>query len=56
LASTVSSLGSGVILAYAGFTTLGVIGAALALIPLAALAWQALSPAKVAQSTAVSPD
>jgi MFS family permease len=43
LASAVGSLGSGVILAYAGFTALGVIGAALALIPLAALAWQALS-------------
>ena len=42
VASAVSSLGSGVILAYAGFTALGVIGAALALIPLIALAWQAL--------------
>ena len=42
LASAVSSLGSGVILAYAGFTALGVVGGALALIPLAALAWQGL--------------
>ncbi|MEO7911057.1 MAG: MFS transporter [Roseiflexaceae bacterium] len=56
LASAVSSLGSGVILAYAGFTALGVIGAALSLIPLVALAWQGLSPAQVAQATVVSPD
>jgi MFS family permease len=42
LASAAASLGSGVILAYAGFTALGMIGAALALIPPAALAWQAL--------------
>jgi MFS family permease len=56
LASAISSLGSGVILAYAGFTALGVIGAALALIPLAALAWQGLSPAQVAQTTPLSSD
>jgi MFS family permease len=43
LASAVSSLGSGFILAYAGFTALGIISAALSLMPLAALAWQAFS-------------
>jgi hypothetical protein len=42
LASAVGSPSSGVILAYAEFTALGGVGAALALIPLAALAWQAL--------------
>jgi MFS family permease len=52
LASAVSSLGSGVILAYAGFTALAVIGAALALIPLAALAWQALSDHPTPQAAA----
>jgi len=50
LASAVSSLGSGVILAYAGFTALGVIGAALSLIPLAALAWQGLRSYPTPQS------
>jgi MFS family permease len=43
LASAASSLGSGAILAYAGFTALSVIGAVLAIVPLAALAWQAMS-------------
>jgi MFS family permease len=43
LASAIGSLGSGVILAYAGFTALSSVGAALAVLPLAALAWQALS-------------
>jgi MFS family permease len=43
LSSAFSSLGSGIILAYAGFATLGLIGAALALLPLAALAWQSLT-------------
>jgi MFS family permease len=44
LASAVSSLGSGFILAYAGFTALAGVGAALALIPLAALAWAPTTP------------
>jgi MFS family permease len=42
LASAAGSLSSGVILAYAGFAALGAVGAALALLPLAALAWQAI--------------
>jgi MFS family permease len=42
LASAISSLSSGVILAYGGYTTLGVVGALLSLFPIAALAWQAL--------------
>ncbi|MEP7191103.1 MAG: MFS transporter, partial [Roseiflexaceae bacterium] len=56
LSSAVSSLGSGAILAYAGFAALGMIGAVLALVPLAALAWQALSPARVAQPAPLSSD
>jgi MFS family permease len=43
LASASSSLGSGVILAHFGYTALGLVGASLALVPLAALAWQRLA-------------
>jgi predicted MFS family arabinose efflux permease len=42
LASATGSLSSGVILAYAGYTALGGAGAALAALPLVALAWQVL--------------
>jgi MFS family permease len=47
LASAGSSLGSGFILAGLGFTTLGLAGAALALLPLALLGWQMTVPARV---------
>ena len=42
LASAVSSLGSGVILAGLGYRALGMAGAALALLPLLLVGWQAL--------------
>jgi MFS family permease len=56
VASAAGSLGSGITLAYAGFAALGGVGAALSLIPLAALAWQSLSPAQAAPATPLSSD
>jgi len=47
LASAASSLSSGFILAGLGYTTLGLAGAALALLPLALLGWQMTAPARV---------
>jgi len=52
LASAVGSLSSGVILAYAGFAALGAVGAVLSAMPLAALAWQALSHYPAPQAVA----
>jgi MFS family permease len=46
LASATSSFASGLILAYFGYAALGTIGAALALVPLALLAWQALAQSR----------
>jgi MFS family permease len=43
LASAISSLSSGVILHYLGFTALALIGAALSLVPLGLLGWQVLA-------------
>jgi len=47
LASAASSLGSGVVLARYGYATLGVLGAALALVPLGVLAWQGTAHARL---------
>jgi MFS family permease len=50
LASACSSLSSGFILDAFGYTTLGMAGAALALIPLALIAWQNVAQARLASS------
>jgi MFS family permease len=55
LASASGSLGSGVILAYFGYTTLRLVGAILALAPLGALAWQGLVRSQAAASQASDP-
>ena len=47
LASAISSLGSGVILAGLGYSALGLAGACLALVPLALVGWQTLSQARL---------
>jgi len=47
LASALSSLGSGVILAGLGYTALGLAGACLALLPLALVGWQTLAHARL---------
>ena len=52
LASALSSLSSGVILAYFGYAALGATGAALALLPLIVLAWQALAAARLRSAAA----
>jgi MFS family permease len=48
LASALSSLGSGVILAGLGYRALGLAGAALALVPLALIGWQSLRRPRLA--------
>jgi MFS family permease len=55
LASASGSLGSGVILAYFGYTSLGLVGAILALVPLGALAWQGLVRSQTAPSLSSDP-
>jgi MFS family permease len=55
LASALSSLSSGVILAVLGYSALGLAGACLALVPLALVGWQTLAQARLSAREAYRP-